>query len=204
MSCESRDFVYVWKHLLTHLPLICRRPRAYCTSITCCLAQLWPLCTQDQRQVRQQVFFPRPVNQSDTKVSAAAFYRRFLGWVIKKIKRNKIYKWACPWPCVLSLPRAQGGFVGDPTSLERDNIMLFLNIKYNLAILQIIMLQYDQNTGSPLINCTVSFQTSPSRHHFSCVFQGTVSWRSFQWMRPPCYWSDSTISCICEARRLAL
>ena len=28
-----------------------------------------------------------------------------------------------PWPRVLSLPRAQGGFVGDPISLARDNIM---------------------------------------------------------------------------------
>ncbi len=27
-----------------------------------------------------------------------------------------------PWPCVLSLPGAQGGFVGDPTSLARDSI----------------------------------------------------------------------------------
>ncbi len=27
-----------------------------------------------------------------------------------------------PWPRVLSLPGAQGGFVGDPTSLARDNI----------------------------------------------------------------------------------
>ncbi len=27
-----------------------------------------------------------------------------------------------PWPRVLSLPVAQGGFVGDPTSLARDNI----------------------------------------------------------------------------------
>ncbi len=27
-----------------------------------------------------------------------------------------------PLPCVLSLPGAQGGFVGDPTSLARDNI----------------------------------------------------------------------------------
>ena len=28
-----------------------------------------------------------------------------------------------PWPRVLSLPGAQGGFVGDPTSLARDNIL---------------------------------------------------------------------------------
>ncbi len=27
-----------------------------------------------------------------------------------------------PWPRVLSLPGAHGGFVGDPTSLARDNI----------------------------------------------------------------------------------
>ena len=27
-----------------------------------------------------------------------------------------------PWPSVLSLPGAQGGFVGDPTPLARDNI----------------------------------------------------------------------------------
>ena len=28
-----------------------------------------------------------------------------------------------PWPRVLSLPGGQGGFVGDPTSLARDNIV---------------------------------------------------------------------------------
>ena len=28
-----------------------------------------------------------------------------------------------PWPRVLSLPTAQGGFVGDPTLLARDNIL---------------------------------------------------------------------------------
>ncbi len=28
-----------------------------------------------------------------------------------------------PWPRVLSLPGAQDGFVGDPTSLARDNII---------------------------------------------------------------------------------
>ena len=27
-----------------------------------------------------------------------------------------------PWPRVLSLPGAQGGFVGDPTSLAHDNM----------------------------------------------------------------------------------
>ncbi len=29
-----------------------------------------------------------------------------------------------PWPRVLSLPRAQGGFVGDPTSLARHNMFI--------------------------------------------------------------------------------
>ena len=29
-----------------------------------------------------------------------------------------------PWPRVLSLPGAQGGFVGDPTLLARDTIFL--------------------------------------------------------------------------------
>ena len=28
-----------------------------------------------------------------------------------------------PWPRVLSLPGAQGGFVGDPTSLARNSIV---------------------------------------------------------------------------------
>ncbi len=32
-----------------------------------------------------------------------------------------------PWPRVLSLPGAQGGFVGDPTSLARGNIYFFYN-----------------------------------------------------------------------------
>ena len=31
-----------------------------------------------------------------------------------------------PWPRVLSLPGAQGGFVGDPTSLAHDNILLLV------------------------------------------------------------------------------
>ena len=29
-----------------------------------------------------------------------------------------------PWPRVLSLPGAQGGVVGDPTSLARDNMVV--------------------------------------------------------------------------------
>ncbi len=31
-----------------------------------------------------------------------------------------------PWPSVLSLPGAQGGFVGDPTLLACDNIIILV------------------------------------------------------------------------------
>ena len=44
-----------------------------------------------------------------------------------------------PWPRVLSLPGAQGGFVGGPTSLARDNILyykllLWEGMRYTLLI----------------------------------------------------------------------
>ncbi len=44
-----------------------------------------------------------------------------------------------PWPCVLSLPGAQGGFIGDPTKLARDNMHanshkpVFLHKSYTLV-----------------------------------------------------------------------
>ncbi len=34
------------------------------------------------------------------------------------------------WPRILSLPGAKGGFVGDPTSLARDNIYLHSQSAY--------------------------------------------------------------------------
>ncbi len=37
-----------------------------------------------------------------------------------------------PWPHVLSLPWAQGGFVGDPTSLAHDNIVLTSITRYSI------------------------------------------------------------------------
>ncbi len=54
-----------------------------------------------------------------------------------------------PWPRVLSLPGAQGGFVGDPASLARDNIFPGANMvrkcirvthfKYTFGILLLIL-----------------------------------------------------------------
>ncbi len=38
-----------------------------------------------------------------------------------------------PWPRVLSLPGAQGGFVGDPTLLARDNMFSLLKGGYFFA-----------------------------------------------------------------------
>ena len=67
------------------------------------------------------------------KLSAAAFYRRFLGWVIKKIRKEKtdttgghaVNGPKDPWPVSCRCPEpSPRWFVGDPTSLAHDTRLL--------------------------------------------------------------------------------
>ncbi len=52
-----------------------------------------------------------------------------------------------PWPRVLSLPGAQGGFVGDPTSLTRDNMF-----QVTRDAVHILASEVDLFEGSDLID----------------------------------------------------
>ncbi len=81
----NMTFFMFWKQMLTQLqwltggiPLIRCRPRAYC-------AHQSPV---GMAHGRRQIKGYQTVNQNDTKLSATAFYRRFLGWVKKKLKRE--------------------------------------------------------------------------------------------------------------------
>ena len=74
----------------------------------------WP------QQVRQQVFQTSACqSNSDTKVSAAALYRRFLGWVRKKIRRNKTRSTGGR-----GLTREHGKMHGDFTVLYKIDFLL--------------------------------------------------------------------------------
>ncbi len=78
----SRDFVYVWKHTSRSAPLISRDPRHVNQAGASGSVLSWRTCQSND-------VWSEFIQVSDTKLSAVAFYRRFLGWVIKKIKRNK-------------------------------------------------------------------------------------------------------------------